>query len=41
MAGKTAPAFGPERTAKLGKHAKDSLLALIFELVRPQRDQLR
>jgi hypothetical protein len=41
MACETPPALSSERAAELGKHAESSLLAVIRELVGPQRDQLR
>jgi hypothetical protein len=41
MACETPAALTSERAAELGKHAESSLLAVIRELVGPQRDQLR
>lgn len=41
MACETPPTLSSERAAELGEHAESSLLAVILELVGPQRDQLR
>jgi hypothetical protein len=37
MAGKGAAALGAQRAAKLGQHAQAPFVALVIELVRPER----
>jgi hypothetical protein len=41
VTGETPPALGSKRAAELGEHAESSFLAVVLELVRPRRDQLR